>query len=379
MLQLDADQLPAYLHIRHLLGPDESCRVNVLSGGVSNVVLRVEAERRPPFVIKQSRERLRTEVPWFSRLDRIFRETAVMRALEPLLPTGAIPRILDEDRQNYAYAMEAVDADHRVWKQELLSGRLHNEIATRLGGYLAAIHGRTQGIPTIAQEFDDREIFVQLRVDPFYRRVARAHPDLEPAIDSLIDQMWRTRLCLVHGDFSPKNVLIVDPPRDNLPEVNPALRPTVTLVDFETGHYGDPAFDLGFFLSHLLLKAVRASAESLRFVQLARVFWNRYRAGIEEWAAGTPLQAPDLEQRAVVHLAACALARIDGTSPVDYLTDPADRDVVRAFSRRLLTEPVGRLPEAFAILLEFLAARDPRTKLHQARGQSMPPLESSGT
>jgi 5-methylthioribose kinase len=362
MILLDPTQLPAYLRGRRLLGSNENCRIEALSGGVSNVVLRVEPQGRSAFVIKQSRERLQTDVPWFSQLDRIFRETDVMAAVRPLLTEGAIPRILDEDRENYAYAMDAVDANHVVWKRELLAGRIREEIALRLADYLSAIHGRTQANPAIAQAFDDREVFVQLRVDPFYRHVARVHTDLSGEIAGLIDEMWRSRLCLVHGDLSPKNVLIVDCPPSAPPLVGiaPPPRPRVTLVDFETGHYGDPAFDLGFFLSHLVLKAIRAGTESPRFLHLAQIFWDRYRQGIAQNVPGTALETPDLERRIVSHLAACALARVDGTSPVDYLTEPRDRDVVRVVSRRLLKDSVSRLPDAFAILFELLAARQPQ-------------------
>lgn len=362
MILLDPTQLPAYLRGRRLLGSNENCRIEALSGGVSNVVLRVEPQGRSAFVIKQSRERLQTDVPWFSQLDRIFRETDVMAAVRPLLSEGAIPRILDEDRENYAYAMDAVDANHVVWKRELLAGRIREEIALRLADYLSAIHGRTQANPAIAQAFDDREVFVQLRVDPFYRHVARVHTDLSGEIAGLIDEMWRRRLCLVHGDFSPKNVLIVDcPPSDtSATGITPPSRARVTLVDFETGHYGDPAFDLGFFLSHLVLKAIRAGTESPRFLHLAQIFWDRYRQGIAQNVPGTALETPDLERRIVSHLAACALARVDGTSPVDYLTEPRDRDVVRVVSRRLLKDSISRLPDAFAILFELLAARQPQ-------------------
>ncbi len=210
MILLDERNLLAYLRERGLLGSDEPCRIEVLSGGVSNLALRVDPVTRGAFVVKQSREQLQTQVPWFSRLDRIFRETAMMETLRPLLPDGAIPRILDEDRENYAYAMQAVDPGHTVWKRELLAGRVRQEIAVRLADYLSAIHGRTVGDPRLAAEFGDQEIFEQLRVDPFYRHIARVHPELRPHIERMIAEMAENHVCLVHADFSPKNVLVVD-------------------------------------------------------------------------------------------------------------------------------------------------------------------------
>jgi 5-methylthioribose kinase len=375
MILLDEHQLPAYLRERGLLAADELCRIEVLSGGVSNLVLRVGPARTAAFVVKQSRERLQTQVPWFSRLDRIFRETAMMETLRPLLPDGAIPRILDEDRENYAYAMQAVDLRHTVWKRELLAGRVREEIAVRLADYLSAIHGRTVhsrsvhgdtvGDPRLAAEFGDQEIFEQLRVDPFYRHIARVHPELRPHVERLIAEMAENRVCLVHADFSPKNVLVVD--RAPLGESSTAPAPgadfVVTLIDFETGHFGDPAFDLGFFLSHLLLKGVRSATDLGPFRRLIEVFWDRYRAGIAPLAGISGLEPRDLERRSVAHLAACSLARVDGTSPVDYLTEPAAREAVRDFSGRVMRDGTPRISEALDLLTLRLRPAEPAASI----------------
>jgi 5-methylthioribose kinase len=366
MILLDAVQLPDYLRTRGLLEADEQCRIEALSGGVSNVVLRVESEKRPALVVKQSRERLQTAAPWFSRLDRIFRETAVMAAIRPLLPGGAIPAILDEDRENYAYTMQAVDAAHVVWKRELLAGRLREEIAVRLAEYLSTIHGRTAGVGAIVEQFADWEVFEQLRVDPFYRHVARVHPELDSRISNLIDEMSQNRGCLVHADFSPKNVLVVDRRRAT---AGSSSQLEVTLIDFETGHYGDPAFDLGFFLSHLVLKGARLGADLDGFLRLLEIFWSHYQAGIGPFAKAAGLEPRDLERRTVAHLAACALARIDGTSPVDYLCEPADREAVREFGGRVLRGSVSRLSEATAVLQDCL-----KSKLASPSAASVTPI-----
>jgi len=336
MRLLDADNVPDYLRSCRRIGPEAKVRVELLSGGVSNVVLRVEPEGAQPFVIKQARERLRTEAPWFSRLDRIWRETAVMSAIRPLLPAGAVPHILFEDRENYLFAMEAVDRRHVVWKQELLTGQIRPEVAVRLAGYLAAIHRGTHRQPEIEREFHDREVFVQLRVDPFYRYIAAVHPELRSAIDGLVDEMWQIRACLVHADFSPKNVLLVDSAMGQ-------AGVQVTLVDFETGHYGDPAFDLGFFLSHLVLKGVRAGTEFDPFLQLAEIFWERYLSETASIGDDPAFEPAGLERRTVANLAGCALARVDGTSPVDYLRHSGQRELVRQLCSRVFLDRIEDL------------------------------------
>lgn len=346
MRLLDADNVPEYLRSCRRIDSEAKVRVELLSGGVSNVVLRAEPDgvepgRAEPFVIKQARERLRTEAPWFSRLDRIWREMAVMSAIRPLLPAGAVPRILFEDRENYLFAMEAVDRRHVVWKQELLAGRIRPEVALRLAGYLAAIHGGTHRKPAIEREFDDREVFVQLRVDPFYRHIAAVHPELRAAIDAVVDEMWRTRACLVHADFSPKNVLLVD-------SATGQAGLQVTLVDFETGHYGDPAFDLGFFLSHLVLKGVRAGKEIDPFLRLADLFWERYQLETASLGDDPAFEPAGLERRTVANLAGCALARVDGTSPVDYLHS-RQRELVRQLCGRVFLDRIENLAAVHAL------------------------------
>jgi 5-methylthioribose kinase len=261
--------------------------------------------------------------------------------IRPLLPAGAVPRILFEDRENYLFAMDAIDSRHIVWKKELLAGRIRPEVALRLADYLAAIHRGTHGNPQVARQFEDREVFVELRVDPFYRHVARVHPEIAGPIDALIDEMWQTRACLVHADFSPKNVLLVDF-ADGGPEI--------TLVDFETAHYGDPAFDLGFFLSHLMLKGIRAGANADAYLQLARAFWENYSLATGSLASLPAFEPANLERRVVGHLAGCALARVDGTSPVDYLPHTWQRELVRSVCLRVMTDKIQQLAAVYSLV-----------------------------
>lgn len=303
----------------------EGAAAKALAWGVSNLVLRITPREGPAFVLKQSRPQLRTPDPWFSRLDRVWREVAAMRTLGPLLPQGVVPQILFEDRDNFLFAMEAAPADHVVWKQRLLDGCDEPHIAEFLGACLAALHRETALRDDLRQQFGDTEVFVQLRVDPFYRRVAEIAGDARPALDRMLDEMSATATCLVHADFSPKNVLVAGP--------------QIVLVDFETAHYGDPAFDLGFFLSHLLLKTIKHRARFAAFADLTTTFWRSYLAGLQPLADQRPFAPDDIHRRALQHLAGCMWARIDGVSKIDYLPEPREHDLVRRFCRSLLLDP----------------------------------------
>jgi len=314
-----------------------------LAWGVSNIVIRVDTPVRS-FVVKQSREQLRTEIDWFSQLDRIWREVDVLRVLDDLLPAGAVPRVLSEDRDNYLFTMEAVEADHRVWKADLLSGVFDSSIAETLAGHLAAIHRGSTENTELAERMGDQTVFDELRLDPFYRYVASTCERFSEPLTALIESASARRDCLVLADFSPKNILLTS--------TGPVI------VDFETGHFGDPGFDLGFFLSHLLLKTVMHHAQRTTAIAPARVFWNVYldqlsRDPAPQWLSDTN-RNPTFDRQCVQHLAACMLARIDGKSRVDYLTEEWLPALVRDYCHELLTGDCPRMPDAFDLLERLL-------------------------
>jgi 5-methylthioribose kinase len=340
MIELSPENTPQWLRDRNLLPRNSTPQVEALAWGVSNVVLRVTFDSHSALVVKQSRGRLRTPDPWFSRLDRIWREVDVMRVLEPVLPRGVVPRVLYEDREDYAFVMEAAPADHVVWKQQLLDGVAETRVSRFLGSCLGTIHRETAFRPDLQSRLGDVEVFVQLRVDPFYRKVAGACPEIAPAIDRMIETMFSSPACIVHADFSPKNVLIA--------------KERIILVDYETGHYGDPAFDLGFFLSHLLLKAVRFRRRFPEYAALTTTFWETYRESVAALSTKSPFLPSELVPRMAPHLAGCMRARIDGTSRVDYMNDPREQQAVRDFCRHLFTDPPRAWPEVVDRLFDRL-------------------------
>jgi 5-methylthioribose kinase len=328
MLELSCDNALDYLREQWLLNT-QCAEVETLSGGVSNVVLRVVTPERT-FVLKQSRPQLRTRDAWFSDPERVYREQDVMRVLQPLLPKDTVPEILFSDRRNFVFAMSHAPAGARVWKEMLLAGSVELALGERAGSILGRIHEATARNTTPVERFGERTVFVQLRVDPFYRRIQERRPEVADAVQPLIDGLLQRREALCHGDYSPKNLL--------------AHALGFTLVDYETAHFGDPAMDLGFFLSHLLLKSIRQLALRERFHDLTRAFWRGYSQEVRF----RPLA--ELQKRGTQHCAVCMLARIDGTSPVDYLPEEPQREAVRRIGRRLLWEPPAAWEEVLAVV-----------------------------
>jgi aminoglycoside phosphotransferase (APT) family kinase protein len=330
MLELSAANAGDYLRRRGWIDADP-VSIEPLSGGVSNAVLRVQTPKRV-FVLKQSRPRLRTRDDWFSDLDRVYREQEVMQMLAPLLPSLTVPEVLFSDRENYVFAMAHAPQASKVWKQQLLAGDIDFAIGEHAGRILGRMHEATARDPQLTEGFGDRTVFVQLRVEPYYRRVQERRPEVAAAVEPLIDRMMSAQDGLCHGDYSPKNILTHEH--------------GFTLVDYETAHRGDPTMDLGFFLSHLLLKTVKRWHDRERHLELTRRFWRGYTA------EAMFLSQTELQTRGIEHCAVCLLARIDGTSPVEYLPEEDKREAVRRLGRRMLWERPRRWDEILELTEE---------------------------
>lgn len=348
MWLLDEKNAADYLRTVGRVEPGQQVEVTWLSGGVSNVVLRVQVQGDRSshddglcdFVLKQARDQLRVPEPWFCSVERIRTEVAVLRRyaeMASLWPAIAqIPRILFEDAENYLFAMTAAPVGHQPWKQRLLDGNYQLEFAQACGGLLGVLHGATWHQAKDEQAFANRTFFDDLRLDPYYRHVARRFPELAAPLGELIDSVWSERHALVHADFSPKNLLV--------------WSTGLMLIDCEVGHYGDPAFDLGFFLAHLVLKTFRVggacqTAAGAACYQLTHHFWKAYRAALGTYV--DPLALEAVERRGIANLAGCLLARLDGKSQVDYLTD---KGPVRSAARRLLLAPPDRWADVEQVL-----------------------------
>jgi len=364
VLWLTEDNLADYLRRSGRIAADEAVEVRELTGGVSNVVLYVRRLDMPggDFVVKQAREQLRVAQPWFSPLERIWREVDVMRwcrqLLEadaatdgrappaaghasdfPALPEAITPEILWEDRERYCFAMSAAPPSHTTWKAQLLAGEFDPAIASACGTLLGTLHGRSWRNNAIAEALGDRRLFDDLRLDPYYRTVARQYPEFAAPLQQLVDSVADHRLALTHADFSPKNLLVYPG--------------GLMMIDFETGHYGDPAFDLGFFLTHLVLKTHFHAARDPQAAIACRRHIDTFR---EHYLPQLPEQVSADEKHALVgrgiqHLAGCTWARLDGKSPVDYLGDVPGRDAIRHACQTILADGITQWDDAAALLL----------------------------
>jgi 5-methylthioribose kinase len=217
----------------------------------------------------------------------------------------------------------------------LLGGDIDLTVGERAGLVLGRMHQGSAGNADFAKRFVDRTMFEQLRVDPFYRTVQKRRPELADAVGTVTEQMLARQEALCHGDYTPKNIL--------------THAAGFTLVDYETAYYGDPAMDLGLFLCHLVLKAFHRPAQRQAYFDLIRAFWQHYSREV------TFRPISELEARGIGHCAVCLLARIDGTSPVDYLPEEAKRESVRSVARIILKDGLQRWEDVLSMVAKHVA------------------------
>jgi tRNA A-37 threonylcarbamoyl transferase component Bud32 len=278
-------------------------------------------------VLKQALPRLRVAEEWLAKRERAINEAEALRLLGGITPDH-LPELIDLDRERCALVTSAAPAGWTSWKERLLGGHADPQIARSLGEILARWHATTLLDGRVRALFPDTVLFDQLRVDPYYRATAAHRLDLAGHIEGYVERMQHNRLCLVHGDFSPKNVLVGD---------------GIWVIDFEVAHVGDPVFDVAFMLNHLLLKRVhlpgsRGAEESVR------AFWAGYEGAVPEAL---------LPDRQYLHgqLGCLMVARVEGKSPVEYLSD-RERVAVAELGSSLLRDP----PDSIDAVLGLVAA-----------------------
>jgi 5-methylthioribose kinase len=306
-----------------------------LTGGVSSDIWRVELDRGP-VCVKRALAKLRVEQDWFAPIERNAYEAAWMRRAAAVV-SEAVPELLGQDAAAGVLVMAYLDpARHRLWKAELRDGRADPEVARAVGERLVRIHAATADDPEVSAEFAADRIFFDIRLEPYLVATGKKHLDRAAALQALVKTTATTRRCLVHGDVSPKNILIG-------PE-GPVF------LDAECAWFGDPAFDLAFCLNHLLLKCLWTPRARAGFLRCFDALAASYLPGV----AWEP--AAQLEARTARLLPGLFLGRVDGKSPVEYLTAAADKDQVRNVARALLARPVARLAEVRATWAEEIGA-----------------------
>ena len=309
-----------------LVAGGDDCTIRALSGGVSCDVFAVETGGRT-FCVKKALGKLRVAADWHAPAERSHAEVAWME-LVGKLDARLVPKILGEDRARHLFAMQYLPpSQYPVWKSLLADGVADPKFAAQVGDALARVHSATAGREDIARGFANGAQFHALRIESYLLYTAEKNPGVAEQIRTLARGIAQAHIALMHGDVSPKNILR-----------GPG---GPVFLDAETSCYGDPTFDLAFCLNHLLLKGAWHPEYALAYGASFRALKNAYfaKANWEEHAG--------LERRAAGLLAAFLLARVDGKSPVEYLSEDA-KAFVRAMAKEFLNGTAATLDAMLA-------------------------------
>ncbi len=297
-----------------------------LQGGVSSDIVRISLIENESihFCAKRALPKLKVKDDWFAPVERNNFEMAWLICAREFLPNIA-PKVLAQDKEKGLALIEYLPPEsYTLWKDKLLSGKVDPSDAHNVGAALGTIHNATLHNRELANQFSTDALFHALRLEPYLEPLTSGYPDLHDSINSIIETTAKTKIALVHGDISPKNIFLR----------NKTGQPV--FIDAECAWYGDPTFDIAFCLNHLLLKAIHLPPHS---IELLTAFEKLYQS----WLAAMPSSMQDeLETRTAALLPALFLARVDGKSPVEYLNTSA-RETVRSLALKELRNPQGSI------------------------------------
>ena len=299
-----------YIVDKGLVFENEILRVEKLSGGVSNLVFAIST-KSGNLILKQALPELLVTEKWYADQRRAIVEADAIELFNQISPKQ-VPKLLFLDPDRFILVLERVALGSTVWKSDLLAGVINPDIGAKLGHTLASWHNYGQRNPSAKDKFMEDSLFDQLRIDPFYRFVADKNPSLQVWIRKLINELEGDKTTIVHGDFSPKNIMI-------------SMSDEVFILDFEVTHVGNPVFDISFLIAHLLCKFFHAP-DALQANLLANTA-NAFKKEYEVLREIPPSFAH--------HASLIALARVEGKSPVNYLT-PNQQHKLQKHTKSLL-------------------------------------------
>lgn len=306
-----------------IINPGEKFDAIPLTGGVASDIAMIKIGNKK-LCVKFALPKLKVEADWFAPVHRNAAEYAWLETATEVAPDCAI-ELLGRSEALHGFAMEYLEGDDiYLWKTELLRQAQDRGEAAKVGDLLGRVHSASTKPAFSAEAFRNWDDFLALRIEPYITHTALQHSGIAPILDEIAQQLYRARRVLVHGDVSPKNILFR------------ATGPVI--LDAECATMGDASFDPSFCMNHLVLKAVHLPGSRARYLANAVAFWRAYAAHIT-WETRT-----DVEARICTLLPALMLGRIDGKSPVEYLTE-SERKTVRRIATQFIETPVGKLDD----------------------------------
>jgi tRNA A-37 threonylcarbamoyl transferase component Bud32 len=330
----DNSQLKLYLAGKNLFPDCGNLRFHLFPGGVSgNVVLASDGETS--LIVKQALPKLKVKENWECDPGRMLMEHRALEVYARITPEN-VPRPVFYDMDNHIMVREAAPEDCSNWKEDLLSGRLDFQIARKTTQALVRVHNMAASDEEIRGAFRDNKVFYDLRVNPYIEWVvAEKYPELKKKAAPVIDMLMNKKITLVHGDYSPKNILVSGR--------------NIFILDMEVAHTGHPAFDLAFFFTMFVCKSVKNKLWADSYLNMLAYMYDLYFQEV------TCMNPDTLRRDTLITLAFIILARVDGKSPAEYITSEDDKNLIRQFSCNEINRPSSSLAEMISRLREKIS------------------------
>jgi len=325
----DKSVLTGYLMNRGIIDETTPYSIKYCMGGVSGTVAFVTTGDQE-LIVKQALAKLKVKEDWLCDPKRMYVEQLSNIIYNKYVPEN-VPAVLFYDSENYIYGRVAAPESCTMWKSDLMEGLLDFRVARKSMESLVIVHNKCSNDEEVAREFADKKVFYDLRISPYIEFTVSKHPEFKELGNHLSKVLMEEAVTLVHGDYSPKNIM-VDGSK-------------IFILDFEVANFGHPIFDLAFFSNHFILKSVKFRNMNAAYISMLSFMLDIYFKGMEYAPASY------LEDDFIPLLGMLMLARVDGKSPVEYLVDEGDKELVRVIAARLMTSGIKNYKEALALVL----------------------------
>jgi hypothetical protein len=328
------DVLEKYLLERNIINAEEGYSFHYCKGGVSGTVVFVYAGKKP-IIIKQALAQLKVKEEWHCDPNRMGIEYKSNEIYHRLVPDCA-PAVYFYDDKNYIYGREAVPENCSMWKTDLFSGLLDFHVAEKSIRTLLMVHEKCAGDAEVAAMFADKQIFYELRISPYIEFLVDKYPHLKNFAAPIIKELMESSITLIHGDYSPKNIMTIGR--------------NISVLDYEVACYGHPVFDLAFFAAHFVLKAVKHKQWAGAYISMLKYMLEIYFTEIRF------MNAANLEEGFIKLLALLLLARIDGKSPAEYIDAETDKELVRKMAFEIIQNKQPSYKKVLSLFLENICS-----------------------
>ena len=299
-----------------------------ITDGVSSDIWYVKTEKGLEFCIKRALEKLTVKEDWFAPINRNNFEAAYFKACQNIIP-NSFPKILGHDDKNYILAMEWFNPkSYILWKKKLLDMTFEIKDGKTISNILNKKHAYFYNKSNYKKQFENDKTFFDIRIEPYILFTAKSYPQHENYFFNVAKSLVSNKKTVIHGDFSPKNILI----GSDFP----------VILDAETACWGDPVFDLAFCNNHIILKSILNLSNKKKYMSLSKEFINSYIDNIN-WE-----EKSNLRDRFLKLTPLLILARLDGKSPIEYYKDKHIKKA-RALSLKILNDKIKDINNLFSI------------------------------